>query len=160
MRPAPQHSHSGVCHAHSKQTGLPCKNLAIRGGRVCRYHGGATPNARAGAQRRLAAMVDPALGVLNHAMGRKKTDLSDAIRAARDVLDRAGHKPADHVEMDVIASTALVDIERLRGMTTEELEVLLPLLRKLAGLAAAETRAALPAARAVEGEEPEGEEES
>ena len=27
------------CTAHSKRTGLPCKNPAVRGWRVCRMHG-------------------------------------------------------------------------------------------------------------------------
>ena len=120
-------------------------------------HGGGASQVRERGRQRILAMVAPALATLDEAMRRRKTGMPEAVRAARDVLDRAGFKPSDRVEMDVIASTALVDIERLRGVTTEELEVLLPLLRKLAGLAVAETRAALPAARAVEGEEPESE---
>ena len=31
------------CHAHSKQTGLPCRQPAVRGREVCRFHGGHQP---------------------------------------------------------------------------------------------------------------------
>lgn len=31
------------CKAKSKQTGLPCKQYAVRGRTVCKYHGGFTP---------------------------------------------------------------------------------------------------------------------
>lgn len=40
------------CHAH-RTDGNPCGNYAIRGGRTCRKHGGASPNARKTAHLRL-----------------------------------------------------------------------------------------------------------
>lgn len=48
------------CSARSKRSGLPCQNPPMRGGRVCRMHGGAAPRARAAAaaeltRRRVAA---------------------------------------------------------------------------------------------------------
>jgi hypothetical protein len=42
------------CSAFSKSTGERCKGPAMRGSRVCRLHGGASPQARAAAARRLA----------------------------------------------------------------------------------------------------------
>ena len=123
------------CSAH-RTNGEPCHKWPIRGGRVCRNHGGAAKHVQDAARRRIAALVDPALGVLDHAMRRKKTDLGEAVRAARDILDRAGFKPGE--QLDILTRDALVDPEKVRGMTTEELETLLPLLRKLAGLVEAQ----------------------
>jgi hypothetical protein len=42
-----------LCTATNRH-GEPCRNHPIRGGTVCRAHGGATPQARAAANRRLA----------------------------------------------------------------------------------------------------------
>lgn len=40
------------CQAHSKTTGTKCGNKAIKGGSVCRFHGGAAPQVKAAAARR------------------------------------------------------------------------------------------------------------
>ena len=80
------------CTARRKN-GEPCGAKAIRGGSVCRMHGGGAPQVKAAAAARLRAMVDPALGVLEYAMKRKDKDLRGALAAAKEVLDRA--KPVD-----------------------------------------------------------------
>jgi hypothetical protein len=41
------------CTAH-RSDGQPCRNLAARGQDVCRFHGGATPQAKAAAEQRTA----------------------------------------------------------------------------------------------------------
>lgn len=95
------------CTATSKVHGGQCKRLANRGSNVCRYHGGAAPQVKEAARRRLAAMVDPALGVLQLAMtrrqqiGKSKTRVPDkiALEAARDVLDRAGYQADSQVRL-------------------------------------------------------------
>ena len=43
------------CTARSKRSGERCRAFAIRGGKVCRAHGGAAVQVRQAAQRRLAA---------------------------------------------------------------------------------------------------------
>ncbi len=48
----------------SKQTGRRCRQPAIPGGNVCRYHGGAAPQVQQAARLRLAALVDPAIDQL------------------------------------------------------------------------------------------------
>lgn len=40
------------CSATSKQSGEPCKNFAMIGGRVCAFHGGKAPQVRRAARRR------------------------------------------------------------------------------------------------------------
>src|SRR4029450_1249854 len=49
------------CTAQSSQTGKRCKNAAILGGRVCRYHGGAAPQVQLKAAEHLQALERPAI---------------------------------------------------------------------------------------------------
>ena len=42
------------CSAHRSRDGQPCQAWAVRGGSVCVAHGGAAPQVRLAAQRRLA----------------------------------------------------------------------------------------------------------
>ncbi len=50
----------GKCHAHSSRTGNPCKLPPMLGQKVCRKHGGAAPQCRAKAAKRLElAMITP-----------------------------------------------------------------------------------------------------
>lgn len=53
------------CKSKSKQTGAQCRNPAIPGGLVCRFHGGATKASQAAfAANREAAAVEKAIGQL------------------------------------------------------------------------------------------------
>ena len=47
----PRESQAEQCHATAKQTGERCKNYAPEGLKVCKYHGGASPAAKAKHQR-------------------------------------------------------------------------------------------------------------
>lgn len=49
------------CTATSKQTGQRCRNKAIPGGTVCRFHGGNAPQVRAAALARITEARDLAL---------------------------------------------------------------------------------------------------
>jgi hypothetical protein len=99
--------HRTRCGATNKQTGEPCGNWAIKGGTVCRYHGGAAPQVKAAAARRwearLAEMVDPALERLEAlSMGAD----SDAVklRATDSILDRGGVRvdSGEHLDVEVV----------------------------------------------------------
>jgi len=87
-----------MCHAHSSRTGAPCRNHAIAGGVVCRAHGGAVPNVRAAAERRIQSLVLPALATIAQAIKAFDSEPAVALAAARDLLDRAGFKTALQVE--------------------------------------------------------------
>lgn len=84
-----------------RSNGDPCSRRAISGGKVCYVHGGAAPQVKKAARERIAEMVDPALGVLYKAMkmGDKRSAHPLAVQAARDVLDRAGYKATDKIQL-------------------------------------------------------------
>jgi hypothetical protein len=89
--------HPRRCTADT-QAGKPCRRYAIRGGTVCRVHGGAAPQVKAKARQRLDEAADRmARELLNIATGAE----SEAVKlaAVRDALDRAGLKPPAQVEL-------------------------------------------------------------
>lgn len=93
-----------MCKAHSSRTGEPCKKYAIVGGAVCNTHGGSSPHVKEAAKKRLAALVDDALygieklaGVGGHGLSAENENVR--LRALQDLLDRAGMKPSDKLEV-------------------------------------------------------------
>lgn len=114
------------CTANAKGSGTRCKNRPIPGGTVCRKHGGATPQAKAGARARLAAAVDPAIGTLLHMVTAEQGVIwengepvaigpPDAVRvrAAEAILDRAGYPR--RTEVDLTDSRERI-VEQLRAL--------------------------------------------
>lgn len=94
------------CSARSKGTGEQCKQSAIAGGTVCRFHGGGAPNVKRKAALRLAALVDPAIGTLAREMV-KADKSSDRQRAANSILDRSGITRGQSSEIDVARALLL-----------------------------------------------------
>lgn len=94
-----------TCTATNRQ-GQPCGRPPIPGGRVCRHHGGASPSVKEAAHRRLLAAVDPAITkLLDIVETAEKT--SDQLRAAKEILDRAGiyavrPEPVQVITMELI----------------------------------------------------------
>ncbi len=86
------------CTAHSSRTGDQCKNSAIKGHNVCRYHGGAAPQTKQAAQTRLdnasELMAKQLLGIALSAE-------SEAVKlaAVKDALDRTIGKAPTTVEI-------------------------------------------------------------
>ena len=99
-----------TCTAHSRQTGLQCGNRPIPGGTVCRFHGGGAPQVRRAAELRLAELVAPAIATLAREMATADAS-ADRIRAARDILDRAG----------VVRRTDGLSIEEAKAILTARL---------------------------------------
>ena len=69
------------------RSGDRCRQVPIRGGNVCRFHGGSAPQVKKKARQRLAELVDPAIKRLRILVDEKK-DKRVALAAARDILDR------------------------------------------------------------------------
>ena len=87
------------CTAKSKTTGKQCKNLPITGGTVCVSHGGSIPAVKAAAQRKMIALIDPALATLYRALYECE-EWPSKIRAALGILDRAGMGPGSTLTLD------------------------------------------------------------
>lgn len=90
------------CSAKSSRTGEPCKKYAIVGGTVCDTHGGRAPQVREAARRRIESMVPDALSGIEalagiSGPGSQKDEVR--LRALQDILDRAGLKGADKLEV-------------------------------------------------------------
>ena len=89
------------CSARSQRTGKQCGAYAIRGGTTCRVHGGAAPQVKEAALRRLAQAADVLVQrLLGFALDGEVAD-PVALAAIRDALDRAGLNPKTAVEIEL-----------------------------------------------------------
>lgn len=79
------------CKAVSKQSRERCKRAVSPGALVCATHGGKAPQVKAAARLRLAELVDPAVATLAREMTSQTNKPGDRIRAAENILDRAGY---------------------------------------------------------------------
>jgi hypothetical protein len=84
------------CTAHSSRTGDPCKNAAIKGHNVCRYHGGSAKHVKEAARIRLEHAADLMAKQLLEIALAGDTD-TVKLAAIRDALDRAGLKAPSEV---------------------------------------------------------------
>lgn len=96
---APGHPMAVKCGARSKQSGQQCRQYAIPGGTVCRFHGGAAPQVKAAAEKRLEELRQPAIAYLAHLLEQKQFP-SAGLGAAKDVLDRLDGKPRESVAVE------------------------------------------------------------
>ena len=117
------------CVARNRQ-GERCKRAPIPGGAVCNLHGGKAPQVIANAKLRLAAMVDPAIGVLDTLLRKSKVD-AVRLAAVKDILDRNGFKPKDELDVDLNAQVTTYDAARLAALSDEELQFAIKLAEKL-----------------------------
>ena len=117
------------CRATSKRTKKSCRKQAIKGGTVCRMHGGGAPQVEKKARERLNDLVDPAINKLAEALEHGKLS-PQAITAARDILDRTGYKPG--VDLKVTGGPRVYDPGR-EILPDDDLKKLIALAEKLKG---------------------------
>lgn len=113
----------GQCNAKSKQSGTRCKKSAEPGQRVCRMHGGASPQAQRAALSRLKEARDAALDELTKAI----TEHGDKFDP-KTLLDITV-KLTDKVELLEGRATARqesirVDSDEVKSMLRERLDQL------------------------------------
>jgi hypothetical protein len=90
------------CHAHKKD-GTQCKKQAILGLTVCRFHGGATKNAKEKARQNMLEMLLPAVAELRKILLKADTADGDRLRAIKEVADRTGLTGVLNVQVDLMA---------------------------------------------------------
>lgn len=86
------------CNATNRQ-GQPCRQPAIKGGNVCKTHGGSAPQVLAKARQRLLEAADPAAAYLVSLVKDKKAPPADRRQAATAIMDRAGLSPKQVMEL-------------------------------------------------------------
>ena len=89
------------CRAHNRD-GSPCGSHAMRGGAVCRMHGGAAGQTRRKAQERLEAASDRLARALLDIASSAESE-SVRLAAIRDALDRVGVTGKTAIEVEVQA---------------------------------------------------------
>jgi hypothetical protein len=92
----------------------PCLRRPIKGGEVCSTHGGRIPHVKDAAARRLAEAADRVaerLVGLTDIRDEEKVRIrpQDRIMAANSVLDRAGIKGTEHVEVELPGFRRVLD---------------------------------------------------
>lgn len=92
-----------LCHARAQGAGgRQCQNYVMRGQKVCRMHGGKSPQALAKAEDRMRSLVHPAITAIAQLIA------DNDLAAARYVLDYAGFKATEKVQQE---GTVTVEIE-------------------------------------------------
>lgn len=131
----PLHIQNRRCRAHSTRTGERCKNLALQGATVCRFHGGLAPQVKAKAKVRLEMAADV---VAKNLLGLALTADSETVQlgATNSALDRVGIvKPTEVVLsqgsqapyeeiFDGISTATRAESRRDRGVEDAESEPL------------------------------------
>lgn len=113
-----------LCTAKNR-AGQPCSAPSVSGTRVCRNHGGASPQARRKAKLRLAELVDPAIATIARVMTDPNTKPSEKLRAADSLLDRAGHGRAQKIETEdakALLMNRLIALKHQEDNTEEEVD--------------------------------------
>lgn len=90
------------CVGH-KRDGERCKNASIKGGTVCRYHGGSAPQVQRSARERFNDLIDPMINIahdLAEEAEEGKLSASDRIAFMKFVADRTGFVPGKQVNID------------------------------------------------------------
>ena len=117
------------CKAKSKQSKKRCRKQAINGGTVCAMHGGAAPQVKRKAKERFQELVAPAINRLEKIINDPQVSPGAAIAACRDIIDRAGHKPTE--QLQVVEPVEVNDPGRDR-LTDDQLDRLIALGEQLA----------------------------
>ncbi len=103
---------------------------ALKGGNVCRMHGGGAPQVQEANRVRLARLVSPAIDKLAEAITAKKTDkhipYNIQVAASKEALALNGYKAKDEIVV-----TQTFDHSRFAEMTDEEIHQFVALGRKL-----------------------------
>ena len=92
----------------------------MRGGNVCRMHGGGAPQVRRRAQERILAAADTAAARLIEFMNDRRVPWPVRLTAARDLLDRAGLNAKTTVEVEVPVWARGLDELVVDGIVSEQ----------------------------------------
>lgn len=92
------------CTAHTARTGEQCKRWAIKGGNVCRVHGGAAIQVQRKARERFNDLVDPMINIAYRMVEEAeegKLTATERLGLMKFIADRTGFVPGKTVGVDV-----------------------------------------------------------
>jgi cytochrome c556 len=111
------------CTAKSQRNGRRCGAYALRGGTVCRVHGGSAPVIKATAearyQARLEKAVDPAIDRLQKIVTSDESADGDAVRAAEAILNRSANVRSPKSEVAIEQTGDPRELARVFAETVE-----------------------------------------
>ena len=94
------------CRARTKCKGGQCPNYPMRGGYVCRMHGGGAPQVRAKAAERLEALYPRAITVVGELLEEREFP-TVRLGAAKLTIEQQDGRPREQVDMRVSGELAL-----------------------------------------------------
>ena len=97
-------NHRNRCTAHKSSTGERCKNAAIRGGTVCRFHGGAAKNVKKKARERFNDLIDPMINIAERMVQEAldgQLSAPDRLGLMKFIADRTGFVPGKNIEVEM-----------------------------------------------------------
>lgn len=101
------------CGAKTRSGGT-CKQRLNLGDKRCRFHGGASPQAKRAAALRLAQLIDPAITVLARELVEAESS-RDRLRAVENILDRTGYSRSAKIELEDAREILRAKLMELRG---------------------------------------------
>jgi hypothetical protein len=81
------HEHTQICQAKSKQSGQRCKNYAIKGKLVCRFHGGKSTGSKTEEGRRRQKMASWKHGHYSKEAKEEYRFMREMIKESEDLID-------------------------------------------------------------------------
>lgn len=110
------------CTAHKRTSGDRCKLPAIKGGTVCRRHGGSAPQVQRSARERFNDAIDPAINLMHKQLQRAangELSVAEEQNLMKIVFDRTGFVPGKQVNIDGKAKWEIAIAEIIREAPAE-----------------------------------------
>jgi hypothetical protein len=98
----PNHPHR--CTARRSSDGERCRKPAIRGGKVCRSHGGAAKQVQRKARERFNDLIDPMINIAERMVQEAldgQLSAPDRLGLMKFIADRTGFVPGKNIEVEM-----------------------------------------------------------
>lgn len=111
-----------LCNGFTNNTGEPCGMPALFKQDYCIHHGGRSRGPKRRARIKLLELIEPALATLAKEMTSTTNKPADRIRAAENILDRAGVSRVHTIETDDARALLLQKLEEAREQAEQTVD--------------------------------------